>query len=408
MMNKLKICVIEPNLRSITGHVYTVMKEFQKYFQGVNNNQIQGIMCSHIDIMESVRREIPDLVPIATVSCFQPGANPDNVEEYLSRVIKIFDLTMNDVIIMPTAHINEIEAVKRLSTKNKVPKFLLQIHQFFPPFNNADIILDNNIGNEISRKFLRAFDKLNWECVNVATTEAPALHESLSIISNKDLPTLSVPFNTEQMLLRMNQAVKKPTRLGFFGDGRKEKGLLQLVYFLRKLNYDFGLTYYLNVQPLRCFSSSETEFLKMMLIELNNAADVEIEYGELDESVYYERLASCDIVVLPYHPSHYKIRCSGIAIECAAMAIPVLISNGTSVADEIKDGRRSGIIFNFSADPNQFNSYFEEGLRNMLVSYKEHKIFAIKKSSGYQQRSRIHYYVQSCLETIGVSHVGFN
>jgi glycosyltransferase involved in cell wall biosynthesis len=71
---------------------------------------------------------------------------------------------------------------------------------------------------------------------------------------------------------------------------------------------------------------------------------VHIHPEALSESEYESFIEDADIILLPYLRGPYQAQTSGIYCEAAALGIPVVVSEGTWVADQIaKSG--GGVLF---------------------------------------------------------------
>ena len=49
-------------------------------------------------------------------------------------------------------------------------------------------------------------------------------------------------------------------------------------------------------------------------------------------SGYYGAIANCDALLMPYDPSAYRIRGSGVALEALALGLPIVVTRETDMA----------------------------------------------------------------------------
>ncbi len=90
-------------------------------------------------------------------------------------------------------------------------------------------------------------------------------------------------------------------------------------------------------------------------------------------------LKKCSAVIIPYDPRHYKIRLSGVAIECGALGIPVITTGHTWVGNMVKMGKMAGTTFSFA----NYQELFEKRLARAI-----NKIF--KNKNAYQKMAKKH------------------
>jgi len=145
-----KLIIIEPNLKNINGHVYEATQAIEKYLL---SKKIHHHIISHKHITALARQSFHHILPYADVSCFETS-NYLTVVKYLKKIIKILKIKKEDIIIFPTAHLNELKAVAKISNNDEQsPKFILQLHQFHPPFNNSDNIIIKKINTSLNQEF---------------------------------------------------------------------------------------------------------------------------------------------------------------------------------------------------------------------------------------------------------------
>lgn len=124
--------IVEPNLKRSAGHFYQAIKALYAYLK---NRKIveQFYVISHKDTERTVLKEFPNIYPVAEKTCFETEDYQITLA-YLRSIIHQFEFAKpDDLILIPTAHLNEIKAVSSLSKEKNCPKFFLQIHQFHPP-----------------------------------------------------------------------------------------------------------------------------------------------------------------------------------------------------------------------------------------------------------------------------------
>lgn len=72
---------------------------------------------------------------------------------------------------------------------------------------------------------------------------------------------------------------------------------------------------------------------------------VAVHEGALDSAEYLKRVASSDIVLMPYRRQDYIGRTSGIFAECAALGRVAVVPGGTWLSDQIELERAAGVTY---------------------------------------------------------------
>ena len=339
----MKIVFVEPNLKVTSGHVFEATRSLMKYFSKRSNNIEVGFVCHQL-VDDKVLAVLPKIKPLYKLSCFEEGEK-EAVVESLNNVINEFGLTDSDVIVFTTAHLRDIEGVNILVGSKSTPRFVLQIHQYYPPYSDSDSILDINLNNVLAQRYIKIFGDIDPTRVAAVTTPIKALSEKITNVCHCDPTNFPVPFSP--ILFKDKHGLGDLIRVGFFGDGRKEKGLLEflrLAEFLTNSEGEFG--FFVQLQNPRGFSESEIKELNGLVDTLSIRKKVEIFKGPLSTQEYYSELGRCDIVCVLHHSYHYSIRLSGIAVECGMIGVPIVARKGTCVSEWIEVGKLYGETVN--------------------------------------------------------------
>lgn len=336
----MKIVFVEPNLKTMSGHVFEAMKALVKYFQNHTTNEIKIGYVGHQRVDEKVLDFFPTLSPLYKLSCFEEGDINETVSS-IEDIVKYFGLGNKDLIVFTTAHLRDIEAVTMITKGNNMPRFIMQIHQYYPPLVDADMIFDPEVNLKLKSRYKQIFKSIDKRKVFIVTTPVKALAERIYDITGYKPKRFPVPFAP---ILGLNKLKNNILKIGFFGDGRKEKGLLDFLRFIENQtrNPDNKYGFVVQVQNPRGFSKDECGEINFLLDQLKDREFVEIIKGSLSTDNYYRQLNSCDLVCILHDPRHYSIRLSGIAVECGMMEIPVTAKKGTSVSDWISSGKLFG------------------------------------------------------------------
>lgn len=346
----MSLVFVEPNLKNNMGHVYEATRALYSYLE---SSDYEWKILGNVQMTDYIKREFPKIKPVIENTCFSTDDADSVVENYI-KVIKSLSLSSDDFLIIMTSHLNELEAVSVISKDVNYPTVIATIHQFYPPLPNSDSIYNIYVNLELENSFRSVFSRINWNKVRIATTKVPSFRKKMESFANRSLELSPVPF--EQRNISEKKSIDK-LKVGWFGDGRKEKGLLKSLRLIKsEIDQLNDFEFIVHIQNPRGFSRFELEELSSLRGILSKFNNVRFIDGSLESSTYHEIFESCDCIFLPYDSDHYKIRLSGIAIEAGMAGIPIIASSGTSFADMINNGELAGVIFDDENDSVSFLS----------------------------------------------------
>ena len=127
--------------------------------------------------------------------------------------------------------------------------------------------------------------------------------------------------------------------IGYFGEARSEKGFQLIPDIVERVVSTYGsnrVCFRIQVSTTVHNDNEKVRTARHRLEQLVQlyAADKAVElYDELpDMDSYYNALAGCDAVLMPYEVSAYKVRGSGVALESLALGIPIIVAGETDMA----------------------------------------------------------------------------
>lgn len=153
------------------------------------------------------------------------------------------------------------------------------------------------------------------------------------------------PVPIEQPVRLPRSTGPRPTRFGFLGYAKNEKGFFLLPEAFRGLRRRNGASRLL-VQIHHHGAEPATIAADHALGAMEN---VEIVRGSIEKAFYYALLDTCDVIVIPYDPMHYSTRGSGILSEAVAYGKPVIASSGTWAGHALQRGECAGVVCEFNA-----------------------------------------------------------
>ncbi|MGO9741507.1 MAG: glycosyltransferase [Roseiarcus sp.] len=156
----------------------------------------------------------------------------------------------------------------------------------------------------------------------------------------------------------------------YLGEARSEKGFQYLPVIV-----DYVLTQCRAAKPVRfriqagASRKNETEDIVAAreALELMSQKHERVELlGFLDDAAYAEALHSADAIVMPYVPTEYVMRGSGVATEAAAAGKPFVVSRGVDIQATFEPG---GVV----APDTQNEVGFAEAVCRLVENYGEHR-----------------------------------
>jgi hypothetical protein len=134
----------------------------------------------------------------------------------------------------------------------------------------------------------------------------------------------------------------EPLVISFVGGARRERGDTIIADVVRQ-TAQVGVRFFIQARGESPGSDISP------LAALSAWPHVQLEEGSLEWSEYYSAIAG-SVVLLPYKPSSYRWRDSGVYHEAKLFGAPVLVSAGTWMADEVKALGNGLVIETLSAD----------------------------------------------------------
>lgn len=342
----MKIVFIEPNLKSLSGHVYEATKSLIVYTNNLKGRVEFSYVC-HQNVDQIVKKELEITEPLYALSCFE-NKNTADLNKCLGDIISRHNLNKKDAIVYTTAHLRDLQTANSIVQKPNSPRFILQFHQYYPPMSNSDLIHDPKVIKKIEALYKNTFSQINKKRVMVVVTPIKKFAEKIHHVTGYMPQIFPVPFSPPLKTVSKKSS-DKHIHIGFYGDGRKEKGLLEFLKIANALTKnERGTAYHFEVQVQnpRGFSRKELTEIKKLLVSLAKRKTVKIINGNLNTLEYYKHLTRCDIACIFHHPDHYSIRLSGIGVECGILDIPVISRKGNSVSKWISQNKLYGEIIN--------------------------------------------------------------
>ena len=195
----------------------------------------------------------------------------------------------------------------------------------------------------------------------VLTTDSDILAEEYEEISGQRITVMPIPHMPEHALPE-HACGRDEVVLLNLGDAREEKGYHLLPAAVESVLRQRGDVRFV-IQTI--LSEHTTEAVFQAKERLAAYPDrVTIIDRKLDSKEYYDALLAADAVLVPYNPSAYFGRSSGIFSEAVACGKPVITTAGTWMERQLRQYDNCGVVF---------DSFDSAGLARGIMQYLEHK-----------------------------------
>jgi glycosyltransferase involved in cell wall biosynthesis len=176
-----------------------------------------------------------------------------------------------------------------------------------------------------------------------------------------------------------NTKAKKPVKkvshitIGFLGAAKKRKGFDQIPEILECLKQG-GINFRALIQ--RAAHPWDTYEATISQLKQNFDDKVKLLPGDLDFEKFIEYLSKCDILILPYDKTSYKINSSGLLYHAAELQIPVIASSGTGFEKEILENRIGFVFDQFTEVPEIITGIRSKKMKKYFDQYNLARINA--------------------------------
>lgn len=341
----MRVFYLEPFLRRVESHF--IEFALAVYGELKTNPLITAFIVGHRGMTPGVPALFPEVIPGISQTCFEDV--DDAGRSFLSDLMELdtrFHFTQNDLVIIPTAYENQVLGAGRFAnaTGTRCPMIALHFHQLFPPWKESDILYSLRFRRHWMARLRRAFSTSASSRLSYWTTESRHLNAAYRHVTGRPVGVLPVPSSAGGMGRRVPSS--NCPRMGYVGDGRQEKGLLQFLKACNILNgMKPGHEFILQLNNPRGFTEEQQTQLQHELASFRAMATSRVIEGGLPPTEHHALINEIDVLVLPYNPINYWRRISGLLIQAALQQCVVVVSSGTWAADAIRKGRAAGVIF---------------------------------------------------------------
>jgi len=370
--------ILEPNLKKSYGHVVEFPFALQEYLEEVGTETF--VICNK-QIDKKLLSSLKNAYPFISEGCFDKLE--DNGEKFssdLSELNSRFQFTRDDLVVNLTSYTNQIYGISKFINQNKKNKttFCLWFHQLYPPTKVFSETLSPGFRRNIVHGLSKAFKEINnFNTVRLFTTLSDALREEFEKLSQTRVYQLPLPYS--------NRSAKKKSKrdnnktFGFLGDGRYEKGALLVLELMEQDTNPTNRYIVENIYP-RGYSEIDLNKLNNLRKKLFAKTNIKFIDEPLSSKEYKDTLSKIDVFLMPYHPRSYDKRVSGIFIEATMVGVPVIATDNTWMAKQIKK-YQNGFVFDYSSGVNGLS----KAVQNIVSNYEMFRNNAILASQAYNQ-----------------------
>jgi len=365
----MKIALIEPYLVDYTGHYYNFVTELRRGFNELNNKDIVDIFVS-----EKCTEDTLFLKALSEVKNLNEKNLFVRIFEHLLFILRFYKILRKieknyDLLVFTSADDWRV-LLSAYNLNTKKPTFMY-IH---------------NISFDAKQKLILKY--LGWRKKNYLYLLSPVEIENVQpdltdILWNKHCKLLlGAPY---PLCLLQHSSFSQRSRnifyISYLGGARKEKGFIEYANFVfyskqNKLDYSFIM------QCNAPFGGYKTEVENVVKkIKKENLEDVIFIDHNLTSKEYHEAIINSHILFLLYSPTLYRSSISGILLEAFSFGKPVVVREGSWLADQIKKFGGGIIVKDTSpeslktaVDEIRFNygKYSLEAFKAGEVLYKKH------------------------------------
>jgi glycosyltransferase involved in cell wall biosynthesis len=332
---------IETELTHKLGHHFALVQGLCAAAAAAGFNAIVGANKSAFDAEWSPGLTVDPCFSTYTEAPL-PQVTPSQFAEELQSFLERHHFGYGDYIYLHMPYPTLIAGVLQIiatSSVEDLPVFLVRVCSTDDSFRWHDIK---------QTELLTAAGKLSRRRRNHLRVfvESVPLQRYFEAHTGQHLPVLLNPINRLLALSavaaedpRQARLLKNRVTFGYFGEAREEKGFLLLPEIIEQLLEQYQpdrIQFCIQVGATPHNENARISGARMRLREL---ATTYAKWNTIllhdqfpDMASYYNAMASCDAVLLPYTTRAYAVRGSGVALESLALGIPIVVTPGTDMA----------------------------------------------------------------------------
>ncbi len=269
-----------------------------------------------------------------------------NLAKATSKLFAQLSLRPGDQVYLPTISVSDLPGLAEFLQGDATARQLDWHLQFHLPLSTGDSAADPKASPmwPLAQQWLA-------DCVRAmpnrlhlyATTESlAAQYSTLGPARFRHLPWLVDPaFHTPDSTTDADS--HRPLRLLCSGGMRKEKGFGELPAILESMWAEYFLSGRMQlVVQSASLDSLPAAWQAHAALEPGAAdrvsAPIAVSPFPMESDRYQQFVRSADVGLLLYEPEAYAIRCSGICLEMLCAGVPIVVREGTWLAEQVRQG----------------------------------------------------------------------
>jgi glycosyltransferase involved in cell wall biosynthesis len=351
-----RLLIVDPNLKSIHGHYYGYAARIAEAARmlGVET----WIAASDTVTLESSATPI---LPALSNNyweelaardghdpCIHLAATAQQFADELGRAVRRLGIGSQDVVFLPYAKLVELEGLALLRSvwRDGAPRTILLFRRELDE-QGSDTRLG---GRAVTMLLRRALAQLTTspggDRVRVFT-DSDQLTDDYADRLHTAVQTAPIPVDRRFRLLADDKPAK-PIVISYFGDARTEKGYQHLPALAGSMSAAIGCgRVRLVLQSNFNVPGGETG-ITAAREALGRHPNVELLLEPLHDDEYLVRMEASHLVLLPYQADRYVARSSGILAEAVHAGVPVVVPDGTWMAEQLRRQHGAGIPYDGS------------------------------------------------------------
>lgn len=379
--------IVEDALRDRSGHWFEYISTFK---QGLTELGDEVTILADQDTQPFIQESL-DAQPVLPHSIWhRMGDGAGTLTRYLRVPLHALQTVWSmrrylsqshdfDVIFVPTVLVHHLLAWVWL-LKRQLKQHSTRVILFFP---NAPVNYEPSTKTyawraspttTLLRFLLRSLTTEVHSGKVLLGAETHAMQQALTTLSG--LPFTYFPHPVAPIPIERERSPKQKLVMGSYGGARSEKGSDILFQ---------GIAAFSNYHPnapvqftLQCLQGFDEE---RQLLSGNAAVQWITRY--FMEGEYAQHLSQTDVMLLPYRPSSYSLRVSRVVIEALVNGIPVIVTRGTTLAEQAMEWGAS--VLCEPDDP--------EALADAIAQVVEHYAELEQRANNAMERSQKHFSV---------------
>jgi FkbM family methyltransferase len=354
MKGKPRLFIIDPNLKDAQGH-------YLSYAARVAGAAADlGIGATVIANRSAAKCGALDLRPVLEQDYWEEMISSAGTEQHahIASSIRRFSRTIrevlidcgacaDDVLFLPYANVVETQAVASINhlMDDSLPRVVFLFRRELEEQGENTRLGRRSIVTLLRQAVADLFCGAAASRIRLFTDSDELTGEYEEALGFR-VQTAPIPVRAR---LRVEQTGSSPVTLLYLGDARTEKGYTHLPRLAHALS-DRLRTGQVRLVVQSNFNVPEGEpGIPEAREALSQYPGVELLCEPLAEEKYLERLSEASLVLLPYQPSNYVARTSGILAEAIVAGVPAIVPGGTWMSQQVRRFG-AGLCFDGSAE----------------------------------------------------------